>query len=94
MLILFSLLGLFVILRESHAKQILHFSDDTSTELPPWLINYPKVFQSNQMNGRLVDIKNDTQAMISFQSSVQDQLDHHSNAAVDGEVVDALVHFF
>ena len=63
---------------------------------PRWLINNPSAFHNRQVHGVLIDIQNDPQAMHSFQSLVQHQLDRidASTAPADGEVVDALEHFF
>ena len=58
-----------------------------------WLVNYPRIFHDKQVNGLLEDIKNDTQAMNTFQSSIQYQLDR-TDGFTDGEIVDALEHFF
>ena len=86
------LLCLLGVLQESQARQLFN---QTGLDIPPWLINYPKIFHDHHVNGSLEDIKNDTEAMISFQTSIQYQLDHHTNGVInDGEVVDALEHFF
>ena len=58
-----------------------------------WLVNYPRIFHDKQVNGLLEDIKNDTQAMSTFQSSIQYHLDR-TDGFTDGEIVDALEHFF
>ena len=85
-------LYLLVALQKSHAR---HNESDHNGLDPPWLINSPKFFLDHYVNRPLEDITNDTQAMISFQSTIQYQLDHHTNGVInDGEVVDALEHFF
>jgi len=58
-----------------------------------WLVNYPRIFHDHQVQGSLEDFKNDTTAMQQFTSTIQWHLDR-TDAFTDGEVVDALEHFF
>ena len=68
---------------------------DNIIGIPRWLINHPPAFHNHHLNGRpLEDITNNATAMVSYQSTIQDQLDQHTDRGVDGEVVDALEHFF
>ena len=63
---------------------------------PRWLLNNPHAFHNRLVRGQLIDIHRNTTAMQAFQSSIQSQLDRidASTASADGEVVDALEHFF
>ena len=65
-----------------------------SSEQPSWLVNHPTVFRDRQVQGKMEDIRNDQQALLNLESVIQVQFDHISHLATDGEVVDAIEHFF
>lgn len=58
-----------------------------------WLVNYPRIFHDHQVNGVMEDISNDSAAMETFKKVIQFHLDR-TDGFTDGEVVDALEHFF
>ena len=58
-----------------------------------WLVNYPRIFHDHQVQGSLEDIKSNATAMQHFASLIQWHLDR-TDGFTDGEVVDALEHFF
>ena len=58
-----------------------------------WLVNHPAVFQKHVHNSIMVDARNNTDMMAIFESERQYYLTR-PDGATDGEVVDALDHFF
>lgn len=61
---------------------------------PAWLVNYPKEFQERTKHmGKMVDVRKDPKNMTFFEQFSDFYL-VRTDAFTDGEVVDALEHFF
>ena len=66
----------------------------TDSEKQGWLVNNPPDFKdSNNLLGKLVDVHDNTKNM-SFFSEFSDYFLVRTDAFTDGEVVDALEHYF
>lgn len=78
-----------VILGDSHRRTTL----DDSKMSASWLVNHPPVFQKHVHNGVMVDSRNNSDMMALFEAERQYYL-ARPDVVTDGEVVDALDHFF
>lgn len=68
---------------------------DTDVGVGTWLVNSPRDFhnRSSHLGDGLIDVSADPEQMSHFEAIIKEYLPHLSGSA-DGEVVDALEHFF
>lgn len=78
-----------VILGDIHQRTTVEENRLSTT----WLVNHPPIFQKHFHNGIMVDVKNDTDRMLTFENERQYYL-ARPDKMTDGEVVDALDHYF
>lgn len=71
------------------------YGTDTDVGVGNWLVNSPRDFhnRSSHLGDGLIDVSTDPKQMDHFESIINEYLPHLSGSA-DGEVVDALEHFF